>query len=267
MAVLPGRSPVHFDPGMHPVLFKAFGLTVHSYGVMLVAGFLLAIWLAKKRAKRFGLQPNQIIDAGFWALPLGIVGARLFFVAQDLPRYLKEPGLIIGEGFQGLTSFGGVAFGVLGLYIWSRIAKKPATSIYDAAAAPFLLAHPIGRIGCLLNGCCHGGSCDLPWGIQVQGLAGLYHPAQIYDGLLNLAGLAALLLWERRGSRGPGQSAGFALIAHGVARFIYEFWRAGVTSTTIGALPFTEGHVAALVVVLAGAIMMLWGSSKRRVTT
>lgn len=251
---------------MYPVFFKAFGLTVHSYGVMLVVGFLIAVWFAKKRATRFGLEPDQIIDAGFWALPLGIIGARLFFVAQDLPRYLGNPGLIVSEGFQGLTSFGGVAFGVLGLYIWSRLAKKPATSIYDTAAAPFLIAHPIGRIGCLLNGCCHGGSCDLPWGVPVTGLPGLYHPAQVYDGLLNLVGLAALLAWERRGSHGPGQSAGFALIAHGVARFIYEFWRAGVTSTTIGSLPITEGHIAALVVAAIGAFMMWWGS-RRKVAT
>lgn len=237
---------------MYPVLFEAVGVKVHSYGAMLAIGFIVATWIARGRAVRAGLPPNSIFDAGMVALFLGVIGARLFFILQDLPHYLQEPRRIIDEGFQGLTSFGGVAFGALGLYLWSRFTKTSFIKVLDVAGVPFLIAHAIGRIGCLLNGCCYGGACDLPWGVEQAGALGRVHPAQVYDGLLNVAAALVIIQIERRGRLKLGQSIGIVLIAHGAARFVYEFWRAGSTSTTISGLPITQGHVAALVVAAIG---------------
>jgi len=228
-------------------------------------GFLAGLWLARRRAPRFGLNAEQITDVAFWVLFAGILGARIAFILVELPYYLRHPSEILELRFQGLTSFGGLILGTAALFWQAKRRGISAMSLTDCIAPSFLIGHIFGRIGCLLNGCCYGGHCDLPWGIHVLDdsgipLAGLYHPAQIYDSLMNLAGLGAFLLWIDRKQLKTGQATGFALLVYGLARFIYEFWRMGATSTTIGALPITEGHLFALATAILGAV--LWKRAK-----
>lgn len=239
---------------MRPVLFELKGLKVHSYGAMLVLGFLLAILVGRQRAAKFGFEKNAIADAGLWALFPGILGARLFFVAQEWGYYREHPGEIFTK-FEGLTSFGGLAFGFLGIVAFCRYSKKPLLPFLDLASGPFLVATAVGRVGCLLNGCCYGGACSLPWGITVAGKTGLYHPAQIYDAIMNVAAFGILVLFERR-TRGHGASIGLALFLHGVARFIYELWRAGTTSTYMGSLPITDAQAVAGLIALIGLVLL-----------
>lgn len=244
---------------MHRILFQSGPVTIYSFGVMLVIGLLAAMWLGRKRAPRYGLTPDQFVDASFWALVPGILGARIVFILQDWGYYSTHTDKLLSLQFEGITSFGGFIFGFLGLYTWARKNKKPLLSVLDAAGAPFLLAHAIGRIGCLLNGCCYGTHCDLAWGIHIPGQTGLFHPAQAYDSLMNIAALLLLLRVEKGFKL--GQSFGLMLALHGTARFIYEFWRAGsvadvergvASSTTIPGLPITEAHVMAAVFIVIG---------------
>ena len=250
---------------MYPILFKVFGVEIHSYGVMLLVAFFVSVWFAKKRAPRFGYTGGEVYDAAFWALILGIIGARLFFIIQEWPYYSTHLNELFSWQFAGLTSFGAVVLGTVGFFIWSRRAHRSFIKILDVMAAPFLVGHAIGRVGCLLNGCCYGGLCTLPWGIHVAGTPGLFHPAQIYDSLMNLAGLGILLYVEKRGLV-YGRSISLALILHGTARFIYEFWRAGTvaqvknglaTSTYMGSLPITDAQLAALVIIFIGVALLV----------
>lgn len=249
---------------MLPVLFKIGEFEVHSFGLVLLVAFAAAYFLGRARAERHGLTMEQVGDAFFWTLILGVLGARIGFILQELPYYLSQPDKLLSLKFQGLTSFGGLVAGFLGLIWMARRAKVPLSNMLDVAAVPMLLGHVIGRIGCLLNGCCYGGRCELPWGIPVEGHTGLFHPAQVYDSLMVLAGMGLLLAWERRGLR-PGQSAILAVVFYSASRFIYEFWRAGTpaevragyaTSTYFAGLPVTEAQIfSGLTIVLC---VFLW---------
>ncbi len=241
---------------MRRVLFEVAGVKIHSYGVFLVIAFLAGIFLGQKRAAKFGLTKENVLDASFWALILGILGARALYIIQEWDHYSKDTSEIFKLQFDGLTSFGALIGGFLGFVIWAKRAKKPVLSILDLMTACFLLGHPIGRLGCLFNGCCYGGPCDVAWGVPVEGLLGKYHPAQVYDGLMNLAALAILLLWERKNLK-PGQSLGLFFVLHGLTRVIYEMWRAGTSSTTISGLPITEAQVAAGAMMIVGVILFL----------
>lgn len=250
---------------MHPILFEAGRIKLYSFGLMLVIGLLAAMILGRKRAEHYGITKDQLVDASFWALILGIIGARLVFIIQDWKYFQANPDKLFSWQFEGITSFGGIIFGFLGLLLWSKIRKVPFIQILDVLGPCFMLAHAIGRIGCLLNGCCYGTHCELPWGIRVRThpdadfLPGLFHPAQIYDSLFNIVGLILLLRIEK--SLKSGQVFGVFLILHGLARFIYEFWRAGsveevrqglASSTRIPGLPITEAHVMAAVLIVIG---------------
>lgn len=240
---------------MHPVLFEIFGFKVHSFGLLMLVAFVVALAFARSRAWRFGFEPDEVSDIAFWALIAGVLGARIAFIVQEIPFYSQHPEKLLSLQFEGLTSFGGLIFGFLAIVIGCRRRKKPLLAFLDLAGGPMLVGHAIGRVGCLLNGCCYGGVCDLPWAISIQGLSGHYHPAQVYDSLMNLAGLGVLLWVEGRGLV-RGRSFGVFLVVHGIARFVYEFWRAGTTSTTIGGSPLTEAHVAALVLVALGVLIL-----------
>lgn len=252
---------------MLPVLFKIGNFPVHSFGVVMIVAFLVAMFMARKRATRFGLDPNKLADMSFWTLIVGILGARIAFILQDLGHFLKNTKELFSWQFAGLTSFGGVIAALGFMVFWAKRSGWPVRLLLDVVAPAGLVMHAIGRIGCLLNGCCYGGQCSLPWGIHVDKIPVPMHPAQVYDALMNLAAVAFVLWVERRG-QSRGQVFALSIALHGLARFIYEFWRAGTeeqvraglaSSTYWGSLPITQAQAMASVLVVVGlSLYVAW---------
>jgi phosphatidylglycerol:prolipoprotein diacylglycerol transferase len=239
---------------------------------MIVVSFLVGMWLVRKRAKLYGFNPDKVLDMGFWALIAGVLGARIAFILQELPYYLKHQNELFSLQFSGLTSFGGEILAVIAIVLWAKRNKYGIVPILDLAAPGYVLGYAIGRIGCFLNGCCYGGVCspNLPWGVHFADAQGLHHPAQLYDTLMNLVALGILLMAEKRKLL-SGRLAALTLILHGAARFIYEFWRAGTeeevqkglaSSTYWGSLPITQGHAMALVLIVIGAVWYVIAGKK-----
>ena len=267
---------------MHPVLFtipefQLFGhrfnhFDVRSYGVMLVIGILLAVWWSSRRAKKWGISSERIYDATLWGIVPGVLGARIGYIVQEWSFYSAHPAEIWSWQFAGLTSFGGVVMAVAGLLAYCKFARVPARAFLDVVSAPLLVTHAVGRFGCLLNGCCYGHPTKAWFGVHVDAVTGLFEPAQLVDAFLVMVGVGVLLLFERK-TRPSGMSFGLTFVLWGVARFIYEFFRAGTdlevarglaSSTYWGSLPVTQAQAAALVLVLAGAVMM-WLCARRGV--
>jgi phosphatidylglycerol:prolipoprotein diacylglycerol transferase len=222
---------------MHPILFKIGNFELRSFGVMLMIAFIVSVFMAGKRGPKFGLKTEQIQDAALWLILPGILGARIMFIAIEWKTYAGNWNEIFKIQMDGLTSFGGLLGGAIGLILYSKFKKVPMAGILDSVGVPVLIAHGIGRIGCLLNGCCHGQFCATsPPGVQVAGKPGFYYPAQLAD-----TGIVLL-----------GVSVSLAMGTYGLSRFIYEFLRAGASSTTIGGTNFTDAHIAGLVMALVG---------------
>lgn len=249
---------------MYPILFKVFGFPIHSYGVMIVVAFVVGAWLARRRAASHGLEPAKLVDGLLGALIVGIIGARLFFILQDLPYYSRHPHELWSVQVAGVTSFGGILFGLIYLFAWAKKKSVPVWSVFDTIAPPFLIASAIGRVGCLLNGCCYGIACtdNLPWKIHVPDAAGWHHPAQIYDSLMCLLAYGLVVLAEKRNTA-PGQSFSLAMMGFGLSRFIYEFWRAGTdqqvasgaASSTYWIGWLTQAQAVAGAMVLLGVVI------------
>lgn len=239
---------------MYPILFHIGSFPVRSFGVALVIGFVIGLSVAKRRAARYGIDPGKVWDLAFGLLIFGVLGARVLFILQELPYYLKHTNEIISPQFEGLTSFGGILAGLIVILVWSKRHQVSAGAVLDMFAVPFLIAHAVGRVGCLLNGCCFGGPTDLPWGVHFLDLPGLHHPAQIYDSLMTLGGVAILVAIEKSKHLLNGQSFSLMLVIYGASRFIFEFWRAGSSSTYWGSLPITQAQAMALGLVLTGGI-------------
>ena len=97
---------------MHPILIKIGPLTIHTYGVLIAAGFLLGLALAVRQAKKQGISSDKIVDLGFYMLIAAIIGSRLFFVLVEAGHFLRNPLDIFKIWEGGLVFYGGVIFAI-----------------------------------------------------------------------------------------------------------------------------------------------------------
>jgi phosphatidylglycerol:prolipoprotein diacylglycerol transferase len=247
---------------MLPELFNIGGFPIRSFGVMLLVGFALGTWLAVRRAGKYGIDKDALTSLAVWAVLMGVFGARVFWVLQEWSFYSKNPAQILKVTEGGMTSYGGIVFGLLTVVIWCRRTKVPFPLVFDLLAAPALVMHGFGRIGCFLNGCCYGSPCELPWAVTVHPELGptyLGHPAQLYDTLMAFAGAGFLLWYERRtfAVRRPGTYGALFFVLYGISRFVYELFRSGYSSESTWGVPMTDAQVMALVMIVGGVIWLL----------
>jgi phosphatidylglycerol:prolipoprotein diacylglycerol transferase len=153
---------------MHPELFEIpfIHLTIKSYGLMMVIGFIACVWLITRLSRDFTSNPQIITNAALYALVGGVIGARLFFVIHYIDNFRSNLLDVFAIWQGGLELAGGVivAIIVILLYLWYH--KQPVRRYLDTLAIGLMLALVFGRIGCFLNGCCYGKPTELPWGMR-----------------------------------------------------------------------------------------------------
>lgn len=153
---------------MHPELFEIpfLHISVKSYGTMMVIGFLTACWLMRRMMRRAGQKPDFVSNIAMYALICGVLGARVFYVLHYFEQFKNRPMDVFAVWQGGLELLGGViaAIAFLWIYLWKQ--KLPKRLYLDVLAVGLMLGLGFGRIGCLMNGCCYGKACDLPWAVQ-----------------------------------------------------------------------------------------------------
>jgi phosphatidylglycerol---prolipoprotein diacylglyceryl transferase len=159
-----------------PALSESQGLPIRGYGVMIMLAVIAAVSLAAWRARRVGLDAELVYSLAFWMLLPGIIGARAFYVIEYWPEYARaytDPdgglgpflGGVINVAKGGLVVYGAFFGGVAGLLLFIRKHRLPLLALADLIAPSLALGLAIGRIGCLMNGCCFGAVCDYPWAV------------------------------------------------------------------------------------------------------
>jgi phosphatidylglycerol:prolipoprotein diacylglycerol transferase len=152
---------------MKQILFEieGTGIRLYGFGVMFCIAMLASMYLAALRARRYRLDPDNVLDLAFWVFIGGLIGARLFFVIQYRANFRSFWEIFeIWKG--GIVLYGGVIGGSLGgmIYWWRR--RFPLLAMWDLVAPSIALGIALGRIGCFLNGCCYGDRCDAPWAVS-----------------------------------------------------------------------------------------------------
>jgi phosphatidylglycerol:prolipoprotein diacylglycerol transferase len=176
-----------------PQLCDEEGLPIRGYGVMLLVGVASAVALAAWRAHRLGIDPEIIFALAFWAFVPGIIGARLFYVVEywsDFKELTTAQTLagIVNVAKGGLVVYGSLVGGIAGMGVFIIRNRLPVLATFDLIAPSLALGLSIGRIGCLFNGCCYGGMCDLPWAVTFPSGSPVYL-RQVEEGRLFLQGL------------------------------------------------------------------------------
>jgi phosphatidylglycerol:prolipoprotein diacylglycerol transferase len=153
---------------MHPELFEIpfLHLTIKSYGLMIVIGFLACVWLIRYLSRGFTTNPQHITNAALYALLGGVIGARLFFIVHYFGDFRSNPLEIFAIWQGGLELAGGVTAAIIVILLYMWYYKLPIRRYLDVLAIGLMLALVFGRIGCFLNGCCYGKPADLPWAVR-----------------------------------------------------------------------------------------------------
>jgi len=243
---------------VHPELFRLHYLGIErpisSYGALVVLGAALGIAVAVARAPRFSVARFDELAVGLLGLVGGLAGAALLYDLVHLREILADPSLL---AYPGLVFYGGLLGGASAAFAYCRAYRVSLVRAADAGAPGLALGHAIGRLGCLLGGCCYGRPVDPGFPLAVR-LAGAWrHPVQLYEaaGLLVLAAAAALA--PRALTRRPGALFLAYVASYALLRIVVERWRGDdlERGLVVPGLLSTSQLIAALL--LVGSVGML----------
>lgn len=220
-------------------------LPLRAYGIIIAIGMVVGVWWTARRYVARGGSSDTIYDVALWAIPLGVVGARLYHVVTSPEAYFGpggDPMLAFQIWRGGLGIWGGVALGALGAYVGVKRAKVRFGPIADSLAPALLVAQGIGRWGNWFNQELFGGPTTLPWGLQIDAahvpagypVGTLFHPTFLYESLWDLAGAALIVALERRRRFAAGQLFGMYLMVYTTGRTWIEMLRIDDAHTVAG---------------------------------
>jgi prolipoprotein diacylglyceryl transferase len=246
---------------------------IHFYALCIIAGIVAAVLLTNYRLTKRGAEPWVVIDICLLAVPLGIVGARIYHVLTHPGDYFGEgintwnpfmPGSVwaIWEG--GIAIFGALIGGAVGAYLGCRWTGIRFWTFADALAPGLIIAQALGRFGNWFNQELFGLPTDLPWGLEIDsdnpafppGLQPdtLFHPTFLYEVLWNLLGAAVIILAARAFRLQWGRTFGLYLIWYGTGRAIWETIRIDPSEIVLG---LRTNVAAALLGVVVGLVIMI----------
>ncbi len=194
--LLPRLEISDIDPNDPTGKLIPIGLAIRGYGVFLTLAIISAVALVIYRCYQVGLNADRVLSLCFWMIIIGIIGARLFYVLQKWDQFqIRSPsdffGAMIDMTHGGLVVYGSFIGGVLAALFYFWRFKLPALQTLDVLAPAMMLGLAIGRLGCLMNGCCFGGLCDPEYPLGLAFPAGSPpYVRQLESGkLLGISGL------------------------------------------------------------------------------
>ncbi len=245
-----------FNPSR--VAFSIGNKPIYWYGIIIAAGFLLAVYYAMRRADQFGLTQDNIIDMLICAVPLAIIGARAYYCLFSWNLYKDDPirVLYIWEG--GLAIYGGVIGAVIGLFLYTKVKKVKTSALLDIGGLGLLIGQSIGRWGNFMNREAFGAQTDsfLRMGLTDASGATIYvHPTFLYESVWNAIGLLLLHFYSKR-RKFDGQIFLMYLGWYGLGRMFIEGLR--TDSLYVGASNLRVSQLLAGICFLAVVIFLVY---------
>lgn len=235
---------------MNPIAFELFGLEVRWYGIFIAIGALLAVYVGEKLSEKNPSIPKETVsDYALFALFIGILGARLYYVAFEWDYYSQHVNEILSIRNGGLAIHGGIIAGILVAYIFCKSKNLSFWELLDMIAPGVVLGQGIGRWGNFANGEAHGGPTNLPWAIEVQGE--MVHPTFLYESIWDIAIFAFLYFYLSKRRAFPGQLALFYVILYSLGRFFIE----GLRTDSLYIGPLRTAQLISILGILIGVLL------------
>jgi len=257
-------------------VWHVLGLPIRAYALCIVLGIVAAVLIMEYRLRNRGVAPWASLDVAVWAVPFGIVGARLYHLITSPQDYFGAGGqpiraFYIWEG--GLGIWGAVAGGAIGAWLAARQLGLPLSVLADSLAPGLPVAQAIGRFGNWFNNELYGGVTTLPWGLRVHDmdrnnpghatvidgkavtLPDLYHPTFLYEAIWDVGVAVLVFLLDRKYKFGRGRAFALYVAAYTAGRFWIEMMRSDPANHFFGIR--LNVFVAVVVFVLALAYFLV----------
>jgi phosphatidylglycerol:prolipoprotein diacylglycerol transferase len=274
---------------MHPTLIKLGPVTLHTYGLLIALGFLVALHFMRRDARKQGIDPNFITDTAFWVLFLGLAGTRVLHILMFPSEYSWTDPLGWVAVWNGGLVFQGALPPAIAYCVWAVRRKQVPTWQFADVVSPYIpLGHAFGRMGCFMYGCCYGVRTDLPWGVRFPRIPAdttqlptgspvfldhfkrhalpadahwshPVHPTQLYSVFGLLAICLVLVYMKKRHPLFTGFTFPLYLILYGLFRFVVEFFRGDHNPTRFDLISDQQAFALLMAVsgVVLGAILYL----------
>ncbi len=233
------------------VAFTLFGIDIRWYGILITCGAALAILISCRRAERHHLNTDTVLDLSLLVLPLGIIGARAYYVFFDFDLYRNDLSSIFDIRQGGLAIHGGLLFGLAAALIYCHFKKISIFNVADLLLPSVALAQAIGRWGNFFNSEAHGTPTDLPWAILVDGQ--YVHPTFLYESLWCLVIFLVLSYLDRK-PHFEGRIACLYGLLYAPERFLVEGLR--TDSLMIG--PLRQAQVISIIIFIACLLLYFY---------
>lgn len=237
---------------MYPIICKIGPLVIYSYGLMLALAFSLGTFLIVREGNNKGFNPEFMFNLCLIILISGLMGARILYIILNLDYYFKNPLQIVMLNRGGFAWFGGLLSAILSVLIYVRKKSQDPYRIADLVIPYIVLAHAIGRIGCLLHGCCYGR--QTVWiGIYFAVHNEILIPTQLYSALTLIFIYIILRLRQLRVHR-KSEIFYLYLFLYSSWRFFIEFFRADSKIFILGLSLF---QIISVVLFIVSLIMLI----------
>lgn len=252
---------------MYPVLLEIGPITLYSYGLLAAIGFLAGMTWAARLAKKEGVDPEKVFDTGFWIIVGAILGSRVFYVGIYFDHYVKAPLDVFKLWEGGLVFYGGLLGALVATIICVKKYRLDFWVLTDLLAPGVALGHAIGRIGCLMAGCCYGKETTVPWAITFTNAAAIaptnvaLHPTQIYSSANEFI-IFLILTAIRPYRKFYGQIWLTWVGLYAVGRFTIEFFRGDPRGIWFDGLVSTSQIAAVIALTLAVAYAFRYGDRR-----
>lgn len=238
-------------------LFSIGPVTVYGYGLMIAIGIIAAYLMGEYRAKKHGMNPDQVFYIVIWSVVGGLLGAKILYIITQIKEIIANPGTLLNVA-DGFVVYGGIIGGIFSAMAYCRIKKQPFLKYFDLLMPSVALAQGFGRIGCFLAGCCYGHETDSAIGIIFHDSAYAPNGVSLIPTQLISSGLNFIhffvLVWLTKHKKGDGQIAGLYLVFYSVGRFILEYFRGDLIRGSVGVL--STSQFIAIFMCLAGIILI-----------
>jgi prolipoprotein diacylglyceryl transferase len=213
-------------------------IPIRAYALCIILGILVAVVVCDRRlVARGGYAKGVTAEIATWAVPFGLVGARIYHVITDPELYWGKNGQGTWAAFEiwhgGLGIWGGVAGGAVGAWIAARRHHVDFATLADALAPGIVLAQAVGRWGNYFNQELFGRPTTLPWGLEISPSnrppgyenSATFHPTFLYESLWNVT-VALLVIWaDRRWKLRRGRAFALYVALYTFGRFWVESLR------------------------------------------
>ena len=235
-------------PIPNPIAFTIGNFSVRWYGIIIARAIVVATLVMMKRAPGHNIKRDDLLDILICAVPLGIVGARLYYVIFNWNYYSINPVQIFNLRAGGLAIHGGLILGIIGALVIIKYKGYSFFNVLDLAAPAIALGQAIGRWGNYFNSEAHGGPTDLPWAIIVDGEA--VHPTFLYESLWCLILFFILLAVDRK-----RQFTGQVICLYGILYSIERFFVEALRTDSLMIGPLKQAQVISIVIIVICVIL------------